>query len=225
MIPIEIEPNILMLKGVHLDSNVYFLKSGREVLIVDTGTGVYWNKYIDVAKGEGYLDVERVYIFNTHEHFDHVGGNEAFKRYFNEKGIDVVFVAHELTAKTLEEGDDYVILSFYYGRRFRPQKVQIKLKDSDYLKVGGIELRLIHTPGHTQGSSCLYYEEEEIMFTGDTVFLGAYGRTDLPTGNFEELVKSLEELREFRVRLGLPGHGKIIKDWRRNLERILGELV
>ncbi|MFA4719506.1 MBL fold metallo-hydrolase [Pyrococcus kukulkanii] len=225
MIPIEIKPNILMLKGVHLDSNVYFLKSRDEALIVDTGTGVYWNRYIGVAEREGYLDVERVYIFNTHEHFDHVGGNEAFGRYFNEKGVEVVFVAHELTAKTLEEGDDYVILSFYYGRRFKPQKVQIKLRDNDYLRVGDVELRLIHTPGHTQGSSCLYYEEEEVMFTGDTVFLGTYGRTDLPTGNFEELTRSLEELREFRVRLGLPGHGGIIKDWRGNLEEILGELL
>ncbi|AEC52647.1 hydroxyacylglutathione hydrolase related (glyoxalase II) [Pyrococcus sp. NA2] len=217
MVPIIIRPNILMLRGIHLDSNVYFLKSGSELLIVDTGTGVYWNRYLDVAKREGWLQgVGRVVIFNTHEHFDHVGGNLIFKEKLNAE-----FASHILTAKVLEEGDDYVILSYYYGRKFEPHKVDIKLEDGEKVKVGKVKLTLIHTPGHTRGSSCLYYEEERIMFTGDTVFAGTYGRTDLPTGSQEKIVESLELLRDFDVRLGLPGHGKVIKNWKENIEKIL----
>ncbi|MDK2870520.1 MAG: hydroxyacylglutathione hydrolase [Pyrococcus sp.] len=217
MIPIIIRPNILMLRGIHLDSNVYFLKSGSELLIVDTGTGVYWNRYLDVAKREGWLQgVSRVVIFNTHEHFDHVGGNLIFKEKLNAE-----FASHILTAKVLEEGDDYVIFSYYYGRKFEPHKVDIKLEDGEKVKVGKVKLTLIHTPGHTRGSSCLYYEEERIMFTGDTVFAGTYGRTDLPTGSQEKIVESLELLRDFDVRLGLPGHGKVIKNWKENIEKIL----
>ncbi|CAB49967.1 MBL fold metallo-hydrolase [Pyrococcus abyssi] len=218
MIPIIIKPNILMLEGVNLDSNVYFLKSKDELLIVDTGTGVYWNKYLDTARNEGWLEnVSKVIIFNTHEHFDHVGGNLVFK----EKLKVVEFASHKLTAKALEEGDDYIILSYYYGRRYDPHEVELKLEDGDEIKVGKVKLRLIHTPGHTRGSSCLYYEEERIMFTGDTVFLGTYGRTDLPTGNEDKIVESLELLKSFDVRLGLPGHGRVIKGWKANLERIL----
>ncbi|HII60226.1 MBL fold metallo-hydrolase [Pyrococcus horikoshii] len=218
MIPIIIKPNILMLRGLNLDSNIYFLKSKKSLLIVDTGTGVYWNKYLGIAEREGWLrDIKDVIIFNTHEHFDHVGGNLIFK----EKLRNVKFAAQRLTAKALEDGDDYVILSFYYGRRYEPHDVELKLEDGEKIRIGNIELTLLHTPGHTRGSSCLYYKEEKIMFTGDTVFAGTYGRTDLPTGDESKMIESLEFLKDFDVRIGLPGHGKIINNWKENIEAIL----
>ncbi|AFK22499.1 MBL fold metallo-hydrolase [Pyrococcus sp. ST04] len=225
MIPIEIRPNILMLKGIGLDSNIYFLKSGEELLIVDTGTGVYWNRYVRTAESEGWIsDIKRVIIFNTHEHFDHVGGNKVFKEFFQRVGAKVEFASSRKTAETLERGDDYIILSFYYGRKFESHKVERKLKEGDRIKIGNVELTLVETPGHTRGSACLYYEEEEIMFTGDTIFAGTYGRTDLPTGDEKSLLESLEKLLEFRVRLGLPGHGKVIQNWKENIERVLAHL-
>ncbi|WP_288072153.1 MBL fold metallo-hydrolase [Pyrococcus sp.] len=225
MIPIIIKPNILMLKGVHLDSNIYFLKSGRELLIVDTGTGVFWNRYLSIAQQEGWLEnVSRVVIFNTHEHFDHVGGNHVFMKFFKEKEMEVEFASHRDTARTLEGGDDSIILSYHYGRKYEPHPVKFKLEDGDLLSIGDVDLRVIHTPGHTQGSACLYYEDEKIMFSGDTVFFNAYGRTDLPTGDEEELIKSLERLARYEVRLGLPGHGKLIDRWTSNIYRILDHL-
>ena len=226
-IPIEIPPHTVMLRGMGWDSNVYLVRDGGEALIIDTGTGVNWHVYTGIWERGGYLDgVRKAIAFNTHEHFDHVGGNRPLKRWLEGKGIHVLFAAHEVTAKTLEEGDDYVILAYSYGRKFEPQKVDLKLKDGDKLRIGSLELELIHTPGHTAGSSCLYLDDGEtrVMFTGDTLFRGTVGRTDLPTGNGWKLRESLERLSEFEVDFGLPGHGRYIDDWRKNLKGILGWL-
>ena len=225
LIPIEIPPHVLMLRGIGWDSNIYLVRDGGEALIVDTGTGVNWHAYASVM--EEYLSgVESVTVFNTHEHFDHVGGNRALGGWLEESGMEVQFAAHEITARTLERGDDYVILSYAYGRRFEPQKVDLHLGDRDILKIGSLELELIHTPGHTAGSSCLYLDDGEtrIMFTGDTLFNGTVGRTDLPTGDGEALRRSVERLSGYDVDFGLPGHGKYIEDWRENIEGILGWL-
>ena len=226
LVPVEIPPHTVMLRGIAWDSNIYLVRDGEEALIVDTGTGVNWHVYAGIWEREGYLDgVKRAIIFNTHEHFDHVGGNRALKQWLGEKDIEVLFAAHEITAKTLERGDDYVILAYSYGRRFEPQGVDLKLREGDRLRVGSLELELIHTPGHTAGSSCLYLEgETRIMFTGDTVFKGTVGRTDLPTGDGWKLQESLERLLEFEVDFGLPGHGRYIDDWKGNIEEILGWL-
>ncbi|NJE79592.1 MBL fold metallo-hydrolase [Thermococcus sp. GR4] len=225
IIPIEIPPHTVMLRGISWDSNVYLLRDGEEALVIDTGTGVNWHVYTEIWKKEGYLQgIKRVIIFNTHEHFDHVGGNLILRHYFENKGMEVLFAAHEVTARALEKGDDYIILAYSYGRRFEAHSVDIKLKDGDTLRIGSLKLELIHTPGHTAGSSCLYEPEEKLMFTGDTVFKGTVGRTDLPTGSGWQLQESLEKLLEFDVSFGLPGHGWVIKDWRGNITEILGWL-
>ncbi|ASJ02681.1 hydrolase [Thermococcus profundus] len=227
IIPIEIPPHVVMLRGISWDSNVYLVRDGDGALIIDTGTGVNWHVYAEIWERGGYLDgVKKAVIFNTHEHFDHVGGNSVLKDWLERKGIDVLFAAHRVTAETLEKGDDYVILAYSYGRRFEPQPVDLKLEDGEALKVGSLRLELLHTPGHTAGSSCLYLDDgrNKIMFTGDTVFKGTVGRTDLPTGDGWALRESLERLMEFEVDFGLPGHGKIIENWKGNLAEVLGWL-
>ncbi|ASJ04822.1 MBL fold metallo-hydrolase [Thermococcus barossii] len=227
IVPVEIPPHIVMLRGIGWDSNVYLVRDGNEVLIIDTGTGVNWHVYAEIWEREGYLkEAKKAIIFNTHEHFDHVGGNSTLADWLKGKGIEVLFAAHEVTAKTLEKGDDYVILAYSYGRKFEPQRVDLHMEDGERLKVGSLELELVHTPGHTAGSACLYLDDREtrVMFTGDTVFKGTVGRTDLPTGNGWKLQESLEKLLEYEVDFGLPGHGWVIKDWRGNINSILGWL-
>ena len=227
LVPVEIPPYTVMLRGIGWDSNIYLVRDSDEALIVDTGTGVNWHVYAQIWEREGYLsEIEEVTIFNTHEHFDHVGGNHPLRRWLKGKGIRVLFAAHETTAEALEKGDDYVILAYSYGRKFEPQAVDIRLKEGDKLKIGSLELELIHTPGHTAGSSCLYLDDGEtrVMFTGDTVFNGTVGRTDLPTGNGWKLQESLEKLAEYDVDFGLPGHGWAIKEWKENIRDILGWL-
>ncbi len=221
MIPVEIPPNTVMLKGIGWDSNIYLVRDGDEALIIDTGTGTYWNRYAGVWEREGYLNgVRRAVIFNTHEHFDHVGGNSVIRGWLERRGIEVLFAAHRKTAEVLEGQEDYVILSFYYGRRYETEEISFKLRDGDILKIGTLRFELIHTPGHTAGSSCLYEPGEKLLFTGDTVFKGTVGRTDLPTGSRTQLAESIRRLEGLDVYLGLPGHGGLIRDWEENLRTV-----
>jgi len=74
--------------------------------------------------------------------------------------------------------------------------------------LGEYLLKVIHTPGHTSGSMCLLEEEKKYLFSGDTVFKGSVGRYDLPSGNLEELKKSLIKLCEIKINEVFPGHGE-----------------
>ena len=92
-----------------------------------------------------------------------------------------------------------------------------RLDDNDLIHIGNIEFKVIHTPGHTSGGICLYSEEEKLLFSGDTLFRGSWGRTDLPTSNFVEIINSITEklmvLPEDTI--VYPGHRKINNDKRR----------
>ena len=99
-----------------------------------------------------------------------------------------------------------------------------RLNDNDLIHIGDIEFKVIHTPGHTKGGICLYIEKEKILFSGDTIFRGTWGRTDLPTGSFEAVIDSITNrimtLPEDTIIY--PGHRKINNGTRRrtNIFRI-----
>ena len=86
-----------------------------------------------------------------------------------------------------------------------------RVDDEDLIHIGEIEFKVIATPGHTKGGLCLYAEKEGLVFTGDTMFSGTWGRTDLPTGSFVELITSITDrlmpLPDDTI--VYPGHGKI----------------
>ena len=86
------------------------------------------------------------------------------------------------------------------------------------LKEGGVELEVIHSPGHSPGSICLYWPSHKALFAGDVIFEQGVGRTDLPGGNGEQLKKSIGRLSSLDLELLLPGHGDIIRG-RENIDR------
>ena len=85
------------------------------------------------------------------------------------------------------------------------------------IHVGNIEFKVIHTPGHTSGGICLYSEKEKLLFSGDTMFRGSWGRTDLPTSNFADIINSITEKLMIlpEETIVYPGHRKINNDKRR----------
>lgn len=91
------------------------------------------------------------------------------------------------------------------------------MDDKDLIHIGNIEFRVIHTPGHTCGGISLYSESERLLFSGDTMFRGSWGRTDLPTSSFEKIIKSITNklmvLPEDTI--VYPGHRKVNNDKRR----------
>ncbi len=133
-------------------------------------------------------------IVNTHCHFDHLSCNRLFP------GAEVCM--HAIEAESVRRLGNLVTMSSSDGE----VKIDRKLKDGDIIDVSEKEsLQVIHTPGHTAGGICLLLGD--VLFSGDTVFLGAVGRTDLPTGNSAELEKSIRKLSKIPFRTIYPGHG------------------
>jgi glyoxylase-like metal-dependent hydrolase (beta-lactamase superfamily II) len=140
------------------------------------------------------------FIFLTHSHFDHIGDVSKIKK---EKNA-LVYV-HKLDSKNLKNpGSDLLPLM----EEIEGVEADRYLKDAQKLFVGTIEIKVIHTPGHTPGSVCFYVEGEKILFSGDTLFKGSIGNISFPMSNPLDMWESLKKLsklpKDTRV---IPGHG------------------
>jgi glyoxylase-like metal-dependent hydrolase (beta-lactamase superfamily II) len=173
---------------------------------------VYCRETLECALIDPGAEAERIFsavtalklrptlLLNTHGHIDHTGANrDITERY----GVPFRIHAGDLE---LLQSTDYVELSLMLGARQSPAPDSF-LNEGDEVAVGRQSLRVIHTPGHTPGSVSLY--GNGLLFSGDTLFCGGFGRTDLPGGSWKDLKRSIEEhimvLPEETV--VLPGHG------------------
>lgn len=146
---------------------------------------------------------ELKYILCTHGHFDHASGVSRLKEQYPEAVIAV-------GAEDMESLSNPVSgLSKYFRVDFYPCRADMGLKNGDTLSIGNIELQVIGAPGHTPGGVMYYCSEESVMFTGDTVFKGSAGRTDLRGGDFSALSKTLQKLKNYPADTVLySGHGE-----------------
>jgi hydroxyacylglutathione hydrolase len=123
------------------------------------------------------------YIINTHGHVDHIGGNAEMQKLTGAK-----IIVHEDDAIMLTSTPAMMLKMF--GAKQSPP-ADILVKDGDIISVGNIALKVIHTAGHSPGGICLY--TPGYVFTGDTLFVEAVGRTDLPGGSWQVMYKSIQE--------------------------------
>ena len=142
-------------------------------------------------------DLEVRAIVANYGHFDHVLAVPYLR-----KKWDVPFMMNSLDMEILR------LFGSYYP--IGDTAPDVDLGEGDIIRVGNVDIVVIHTPGHTPGSICLYLKEDKILFTGDTLFKGAYGRTDLPGGDPEQMFDSLRKIfgmfpTDYRV---FPGHGE-----------------
>ncbi len=139
------------------------------------------NRILDIVNKEGYTVT---HVINTHGHSDHTAGNAAIIESTNAK-----LLIHKNDAKQLDRLFNRAINRMLGGKKSpAPDRL---LEDGDIIKIGNTELKVIHTPGHSKGSICLSMDDH--IFTGDTLFVGGVGRTDLPGGSFKQLSKSVQE--------------------------------
>jgi len=171
----------------------------REAMVIDPGDDI---EDVLALVRKHNLQVKQIVI--THAHIDHVGG------------------AMKLRAATgapiLLNQNDYALLKMldvqaaWIGMQ-NPGKVEIdhSVGQADTVAVGSLAANVMHTPGHTEGSVCLYFPLEKKLIAGDTLFAGSIGRTDLPGGSFEKIMNSLHEkvmaLPDDTV--VVPGHGEL----------------
>ncbi len=155
--------------------------------------------YKDVEKyiRENELNVK--YIILTHSHSDHIADVKKLQ-----KLTDAKIVAHEEERDLLTDADKNLSKNFLYGAMEFEADTYVSEKDT--MEICGEKITFMHTPGHTKGGMCVRVGMD--MFTGDTLFAGEVGRTDLYSGNYDELLNSLKRLSELEHDLRVhPGHG------------------
>lgn len=181
------------------DSNCYVIRD-RKIALIDTGSGLSTDIVEEVSTR---VDIKKIdMIINTHGHADHCGGNGHFNRF------NVKCLAHEKDIAEMESGRFYGTSSMF-GRDI-PVRVDEVLHGGDKIDVGGTVLEVIHTPGHTPGSICLYERDARFLISGDTLFSGGnFGRTDIG-GNEQQMVSSLETISNLDFDLLLPGHMNVV---------------
>jgi glyoxylase-like metal-dependent hydrolase (beta-lactamase superfamily II) len=157
-------------------------EEAKEALFIDPSAD------IDLLLQEAALhDLKVKYVVNTHHHIDHVMGNREMVARTGAK-----IVIHKDDAAWMLHVEPAMLRMF----RAEPSPpADVTVGDGDLVRVGGVALQVIHTPGHTPGGMCLYLEarldQPGMVFTGDTLFVGSCGRTDFPGGDYEELEKSV----------------------------------
>jgi glyoxylase-like metal-dependent hydrolase (beta-lactamase superfamily II) len=178
------------------DTNAYLVWDGDspDALILDPGMGSA-SPLVERAAENGV----RVHVIgNSHGHIDHIFENGPLKR-----ATGAPLAIHPDDAYRLAGKNNY-------GYQIEETTAEIDLRDGEQLRIGQLVFDVLHTPGHTEGSVCLYEEAHGLLLAGDVVFAGSYGRTDLPGGDDDAMVASLARLaRELpdEVRV-LPGHGQ-----------------
>ena len=159
---------------------VVYNEETRACFVVDPAAPS--DQVIEFIREEGFI-LQGVLL--THGHFDHIMGIDALCSVF-----PVSVYASRLEEPVLADAD--VNLSSAYGMGYTVTDVRF-LEDEDQVELAGYQIRMISTPGHTVGGCCYYIDEEEVLFSGDTLFAGSVGRTDFPTGSMGTLVRSVKE--------------------------------
>jgi len=192
---------ILRLQTAWVDkTNCYIIQDEetKEAIIIDPAS-----EFEKIAEMLDILEVKLKYIYLTHCHVDHIGAVAPLNKKYGAK-----ILIHRNGAENIENKE--IVLNEYIGADKIVLEDNSRIDDNDLLHIGNMEFKVIHTPGHTNCSTSLYCESEKMIFTGDTIFRGTWGRTDLPTSSFEAIIKSITErimtLPEDTIIY--PGHGK-----------------
>ncbi|MGC4052015.1 MAG: MBL fold metallo-hydrolase [Paludibaculum sp.] len=172
---------ILPVGQLQCNCSIFGDETSREAIVVDPGDGDDLLEIQDVLTRHG-LTVKAIFI--THAHIDHIGGAAKLKAL---TGAPVHMHAND------QELYDHLDTQAQWLAMQPPERTTIDTpaKEGDTLKLGAADFHVLHTPGHTQGSLCLFIPAEKKLIAGDTLFRDSIGRTDLPGGNGRQILSSI----------------------------------
>ncbi len=195
----------MILKELKIDTwigdptNCYIIldEKSKEAMVIDAAGEI--NKVAEMLQ---ILDAKLKYIYLTHCHGDHILGVSELKRKCGGK-----ILIHRDDAEGLN--DAKINLTPYIIEEKIELEADSRVDDKDLIHLGNLQFKVIHTPGHTQGGTCLYCQQEKCLFSGDTLFRGTWGRTDAPTGSMEKILKSITNklMKLPDETIVYPGHG------------------
>ena len=172
---------ILPVGMLQCNCSIFGDEQTREGLVVDPGDNI--DEVLEIVRRHG-LTVKAIVI--THAHIDHIGGAQKLKA---ATGAPVYMNPNDAQLQAMLD-----VQAAWLGMR-TPERVEVdtEAKDGDRLLVGTTEVHVMHTPGHTQGSICLWLPSESTLVAGDTLFRDSIGRTDLPGGDGRQILQSIED--------------------------------
>lgn len=179
-----------------VQTNCYLIENPEtgDVIVIDPG-----DEGAKIIRAIGERPVAAVLL--THGHFDHIGALDDICGYFGASAY-----IHEADAGKLS--DPVANESVGFGQRVAVATLPQTLQNGQVLTLGGMKVELLHTPGHSRGSSCYLVEGDQCIFCGDTLFDGGYGRYDFADSSFAQLKASLRTLIHLHPkRIAYPGHG------------------
>ena len=188
-----IDMKVLMYCLGPVQTNCYVLIDKGHALIIDPGDRFPQLDYI-LEENEAQLDA----ILLTHAHFDHIQGVDAIVDKYD---VPVYIHPKEVDALTdpVQNGSQSFMIPWRATNKALPMLPGIH-------EIGPFTFKMVHTPGHSPGSSLFIFDDQ--MFAGDTIFQGSIGRTDLPGGNLNQMMASLEKVKMYDVDYDIyPGHG------------------
>jgi len=175
-----------------LSQNTHIVEFEDCCIVIDAGC--------EIKKAKEITNKPIKAVFLTHGHFDHIKNIEEYDK------LNVPIYAHKNILELLE--DEYKNASLLFNQPHKYNIININfVEDNEEIEIENHIIKCLHTPGHSIDSMC-YLLDNETLFSGDTVFSVAVGRDDLPTGNTNELIKSLNRILNLDYKQLFTGHGR-----------------
>ena len=189
--------------GSGYECNSYLVKD-HIWLLIDVGTSKNAEGLARTISKDGGLEKVKK-ILMTHTHFDHAGGAAEMKEHTHAE-----LLVHPLEGRRISSGDMTVARACFFDAPMRGFEWS-PVEEGDAIETGSASFKVMHLPGHSEGSIGLWEEESRSLISGDTVFSdGGIGRYDLPSGSLSDLTESIERLSALEARNLYPGHGRTV---------------
>ena len=200
--PLEVCPGVFQIPAQRPSCNVYLIIGTYKTVMIDSGIDSSFGDLKDALSDIGFTPADVDLVVNTHEHFDHIGGNKYFYH-------TAIIAAGRLAAAKITEKDEYVTMYSSFSADYRYTKPHLWFESGAFIDLENAKLEVINTPGHTSGCICIYEEYNKLLFSGDTVFAHGTLSAIAPSGSAGDYVHSMDVLNTKKIERLFPGHGSL----------------